>query len=307
MPKPASMLMKMQIQLIKPLVTSMDISKSREAQDKLGALGANALKKRVTFKNAKLPNAEANFVIPDEIRGDGAILYLHGGGYTAGNLEYACGFGGVMAATLRLPTLCVAYRLAPEFMFPAALDDALEAYTTLLRTFAPENIAVIGESAGGGLSFALALKLKELDLPMPSCIVGISPWTDLTMTSRSAVEREKEDPCLSADALRRYAKMYAGEDLKNPLVSPLFGDLTGLPPSLIFVGTSEVLYDDSACMAKALEAAGCECEFHEEAGMWHVYPLYGVYESQQAIKRLKSFVLLHISGKLKDSNEQQKE
>ncbi len=304
MPKPATLLMKVQIQLLKPLVTGMDISKSREAQDKLGVLGAGALKRRVTFTGAKLPSVEANFVMPDEIRGDGAILYLHGGGYTAGSLEYACGFGGVLAASLRLPTLCAAYRLAPEFMYPAALDDALEAYNALLRDFAPENIAVIGESAGGGLSFALALKIKELNLPMPACIVAISPWTDLTMTSRSAIEREKDDPCLSADALRRYAKMYAGDEknLKNPFVSPLFGDLTGIAPSLIFVGTSEVLYDDSARMAKALSDAGCECEFHEEPGMWHVYPLYGVYESQQAIKRLKSFVLAHVSKK-KGSNE----
>ena len=282
-----------QLRLFKPLITRADIEACRVLQDRLGELGARAAASRTVVEPMPFSDFQAAAVIPADCRdASRAVLYLHGGGYTAGSLSYALGFGSVLALHLGLPVLCAAYRLAPENPFPAAVDDARAAYLSLLSAgLSPESISFIGESAGGGLLYALCLRLKAEKLPLPGRLVALSPWVDLTMSGRSYVENAKKDPCLSEDSLRDYAGLYAGRDLRNPLVSPVFGDLRGLPPSRIFAGGDELLLSDAEMMQERLTSAGCESELWIEPGLWHVYPLYGIPEANAALHAIRRFVL----------------
>ncbi|MGI6238442.1 MAG: alpha/beta hydrolase [Christensenellales bacterium] len=284
-----SNLVRMQIALLNPLLKRMDISTLRKLQDGLGALGTKAMASRVSYSDDKALPIEAVWAEPTVFTPGKAILYLHGGSYTAGTLTYAKGFGGVLADKTGYRVFCVGYRLAPEDPYPAALEDALCAYRYLLEDHAPEDIVFVGESAGGGLCYCLCLKLKEIGLPQPSRIVAISPWTDLTMSSELD-EKERNDPVLSSEKLRTSAQMYAAGQLDVPTVSPLFGDLEGLPPSLIIAGTDEILLCDSVDMAERLKAQGCDCELHIEPDMWHVYVLYGIPEAREAVDRMRAFI-----------------
>ena len=151
---------------------------------------------------------------------------MHGGAYVAGNIQYAKGFAGVLAAETKKPVLSIAYRLAPENPFPAAVEDAFAAYYHLLnRGYSSRDISLVGESAGGGLIYCLCLLLKQKKMPLPSALVGISPWVDLTFSGESYEYNKKNDPNLSEDVLREHAAVYAPGKKRDPLVSPIFGDL----------------------------------------------------------------------------------
>lgn len=290
MPSLVSTIVRGQIKLLSPLITGATLEQSRKSQDALGKLGTRALADKVHYKPLRFPHFDASWAIPMAGTVRKAVVYLHGGGYTAGGLDYAQAFGGLLAEQLGRAVLCVGYRLAPEDPFPAALNDALSSYRAALKRFAPEDIALVGESAGGGLCYSLALKLRKLGLPLPEKIVTISPWTDLTM-SRDVDDLQKRDPLLDKENLQGFARMYApGRDLAHPLISPLFGDLRGLPPSLMIVGDEEILLDDSVLMARRLQEAGCECRLHVAEGMWHVYVLYGVPEAKAALRMLHDFI-----------------
>lgn len=285
-----STLVRAQIALINPLLKRMDIAALRKLQDALGTLGTKTLGNEVTYRDLEGFPFQAAWAEPSALDPDAAILYLHGGSYTAGTLAYAKSFGGVLAEKTGNRVLCLGYRLAPEHPYPAALEDALAAYEHLLSLYPPEKITLAGESAGGGLCYCLCLKLKELGLPQPVRIVALSPWTDLTMSSLPD-EEAAHDPVLSAERLAHSARMYAGEMLAEPTVSPLFGDPTGLPPSLIIAGTDEILFPDSTRMAELLRARGCACELHAEPGMWHVYPLYPIPEAKEALDRMRAYIV----------------
>ena len=217
------------------------------------------------------------------------ILYLHGGGYVAGCLHYARGSASVLATETNRKVLAVAYRLAPEHPFPAAIDDALCAYQYLLDA-GYARISLVGESAGGGLIFSLCLKLKELGLPQPEKLVGISPWTDLKFTGESHISNRKNDPTLSVRALHVAAEAYAKGQEENPFVSPIYGDLSGLPRSLIFAGSRELLLDDSRMLTELLRKYGCDCELIVEEGLWHVYVLFKIPEARKALKKISAFL-----------------
>lgn len=285
-----SEIMRRQIMLVRPLMQSLDIEGARRGQDALGELGSRALRGRVIYSAEEFENFDAEWAYPLSGPAGGILLYLHGGSYTAGCLPYAKGFGGVLADATRRNTLCVGYRLAPEDPFPAAVDDAAEAYLRMREMYPSQPIALVGESAGGGLCFALALRLKEMGVDMPAGIVALSPWVDLTCTAESYKTLVETDPLLFEGSLKQSALLYGGGDDKNPLVSPLFGDLAGLPDTLIFAGSDELLMDDSVHMAEALRQAGGTCELHVEEGMWHAYVLYGMPESKKAIKRIGHFL-----------------
>lgn len=286
-------ILKKRLQLVKPMLKKAPLSVSRKGQDRIGALCEKALEGRTIHTELEFPTFIASMVEPTSIslaRDDAVILYLHGGGYTAGGLEYARGFACVLCYTTRLRTFCVAYRLAPETPFPGALDDALTAYEYLLaQGYAPDKIILAGESAGGGLSLALVHKLKQLSRPIPAACLAISPWTDLTMTSPTVESNYDNDPSLNVEQLAQYAEMYAGTQLTDPLVSPLFGDFADFPPTLIFVGGDEILLHDSTELYAKMIAAGVKCEIVEEEGMWHVYVIYGLPESDTALDRIKDF------------------
>jgi len=290
MPKLVSSLVHAQIMLLNPLLKRMDLKAMRMLQDALGVLGATALAGGVAYQEEPFDEFDAAWAVPKNTRSEKAILYLHGGAYAAGCLAYAKGFGGLLAEEMGMRTLCVGYRLAPEFPYPAALNDALEAYRRMLEIYAPGDILLAGESAGGGLCYCLCLKLKALDLPQPSGIVAMSPWTDLTMAEdRYPDEGSSADPVLSVEGLKYSAQLYAGERAGEPTASPLFGDLTGLPPSLILAGSEELLLGDSVEMADKLNAQGSPCELHVEEGMWHVYVLYGIPEAKAALARIRDY------------------
>lgn len=292
MPSFKGTLLREQLRLLKPIVRRATIQDSRFVQNKYGELGAKGNADKVYFEPVTFENYKAAWVRPQECESDDkAILYLHGGGYTAGHLEYALGFGSVLAAETGLSAFCVAYRLAPEYVFPAALEDAVHAYRYLLEAgFSPEHIALAGESAGGGLEFALCLRLRDLGLPMPGRIVALSPWTDLAMTGASYETNEEVDPSLVRESLAYYARLYARDDLQNPYVSPLYGKLEGMPPSMIIVGSDELLRDDSVRMAQRLKQSGSSCQLYIYDGMWHVFPVFSIPESKDALEKICNFL-----------------
>ncbi len=268
-----------QLNLFKPVMTSCSLEASRKGQDKLGELMTALHRSEIMTKTHDFQHFQGAWIMPQDQRRGGVVLYLHGGGYTCGSLEYAKGFSSVLAAECGVRVFCAAYRLAPEHRYPAAVEDALEAYQYLLKKgYAGHQILLCGESAGGGLIYALCLKLKELGLPLPCGLIGISPWTDLTGSGKSYEENREVDPSMSPELLQFYAKCYT-DDPADPLCSPLFGDLTGFPPSLLFVGGDEVMLDDTRMLHEKLVKSGCRSKLIVAPERWHAYVLYCLSEN----------------------------
>ncbi|HXO91080.1 MAG TPA: alpha/beta hydrolase [Stellaceae bacterium] len=222
------------------------------------------------------------------------ILFLHGGGFIAGSPSLYRQLTWRVASAARASVLSVDYRLAPEYPFPAALDDAVAAYRWLLaQEVAPRRIAVMGDSAGGGLALSLLLRLRDEGTPLPAAAVAVSPWTDLALTGRSFTANAGADPLLSADQARRFVGYYlAGADPRLPYASPLYGEPTGLPPTIIQVGSDEVLRDDAVRMAERMRAAGCLVQLEIWPRMPHVWHLFApvLPEAHRAIARIGEFV-----------------
>jgi acetyl esterase/lipase len=292
MPSLKSVLVREEIRLIKPILNRLSISTARTFQDALGELGSKLVAGRVSFEPLQLDGFELCYATPAEEKDSSQmILYLHGGAYVAGNMKYSRGFAGILADKLQKRVLSVAYRLAPEHPFPAALDDALAAYLYLLdEGWEAGKISFIGESAGGGLIFCLCLKLRQLGLPLPGALVGISPWADLSFGGASYIINADKDPSLSEDVLRTHAAMYAEGKEKDPLVSPVFGDLTGFPPTLLLAGGDELLLSDTLMLADKLRESGCSCEVIVEEGLWHVYVLFNIPEAREALDKIACFL-----------------
>lgn len=293
MPSFAALFMRMQLFITKPITRFAGIPAARVAQDQLGRLTVRALKERVEYEDIAFEQFMAGFARPKQGQdiSEGVILYLHGGGYTAGGLDYCKAFGGVLAVACGLPALCVAYRLAPEHRFPAALDDAVTAYDSLLQKgYAPERIIVAGESAGGGLSFCLGLRLKAEGKPLPAGFIGVSPWADLSFSGKSYQNNVRRDPTLRSEFLAYNVIMYAAGREDEAYVSPIFGDFSGFPPCLLFAGSEEILLDDARTLQQRLLEGGAKAELIVEKGLWHVYPLYGLPESRKAIARMVTFI-----------------
>jgi monoterpene epsilon-lactone hydrolase len=193
---------------------------------------------------------------------DRHVLHLHGGGFITGSPPLYRHLTWRIASAARACVLSIDYRLAPEYPFPAALDDAVTAYHWLLAEGAdPRRIAVMGDSAGGGLALSLLLRLRDQGIPLPAAAVALSPWTDLALTGPSLSLNASADPLVSAEQARRFVDYYlAGADPRTPYASPLYGKPEGLPPTIIQVGSDEVLRDDAVRMADRMRAAGCRVE-----------------------------------------------
>lgn len=283
-------LLRMQLSIFKPFVNGCTIEAARTTQDKLGELMAHTHRNKVLYSPQIFHHFVGEWVVPKSQRGDAVLLYLHGGGYVAGDLDYAKGFGTILAAKYGIRVFCVAYRLAPEHRYPAALEDAMEAYDYLLSCgYENSRIFLCGESAGGGLAYALCLKRKQAALPLPAGIVAISPWTDLTASGASYEINQDCDPTMTRERLAYYASLYA-DDLRNPFVSPLFGELDHMPSSLIFVGGDEIMLDDAAGLHERLLAAESRSELVVTPEMWHGYPLYGVPEAKKDFEKIAEFL-----------------
>lgn len=223
-----------------------------------------------------------------------AVLYLHGGGYVMGSVATHRGLVAGISQASGARVLSVDYRLAPENPYPAAVEDAVGAYRHLLAEgLAPARIAVAGDSAGGGLTLATLLALRDAGEPLPAAGVCISPWTDLGQSGESMRTRADEDPMVSRDLLQQMADAYlAGADVKAATASPCFADLAGLPPLLIQVGSAEVLLDDSRRVAERARAVDVPVDLEEWEGMIHVWHAFALLlpEARQAIERIGGYL-----------------
>ena len=237
-------------------------------------------------------------------RKDVVIMQLHGGGYTLGFLpefrrrsEKLARLGG------DIPVLSLDYRIAPEYPYPAALEDAFQAVDWLRQTkgIPPESIVTIGESAGAGLSLALAMRLRDEDRGSLRALVLMSPWTDLTCSGDSYESRYYLDPMFGRktpppdDTMRTtIGEVYArGNDLKNPYLSPAFGEFSGLPPMLIHVGEYEMLFDDAAIVYKKGLAAGLDVEFKVWPGMFHAFQVFDFFVPEARVAWREIGIYLH--------------
>ncbi len=222
------------------------------------------------------------------------VLYLHGGYYIAGRPSTYANLAARLASGTAAAVLLIDYRLAPETPYPAALDDAFDAYQGLLDTGVdPAAVAVAGDSAGGGLALALLQRVRAEGLPMPGAAVLFSPWVDLTCSGTSIDTNDETDDMLSAAALRTAAAFYAGTfDLHTPGISPLFGDLSGLPPLFVTVDNSETLLDDSLRLVDRCRSVGGRAVLHQDSGLFHVWPITVPYvrEARRTIADVVSFL-----------------
>ena len=274
-------LVRAQLHFFKPFVANCSLETTRKGQDKLGELMSALHRREVYMKDHDFGPFQGAWVMPKDERRSGVVLYLHGGGYTCGSLEYAKGFAATLASQCGVRVFCAAYRLAPENPYPAAVDDALEAYRYLLKKgYAPRQILLCGESAGGGLIYALCLRLRQEGMTLPCGLIGISPWVDLTGSGQSYETNRDNDPSLTQELLEFYAKCYTA-DPTDPLCSPLFGDLAGFPPSLLFAGGDEILLDDARALQEKLVSCGCKSTLRVAPERWHAYVLYCLNENME--------------------------
>ena len=274
---------------------------------------ARSSKEQVERRFFQIGHINCAMLTPKEELSNGVILYLHGGGYVSGNLDYACGFSGLLAAKCGIRVLAVEYRLAPEHPYPAALDDAMDAYGYLLSDgYDPSRIILCGESAGGGLCYALCQKLRDKSRTMPAGIIAVSPWSDLTLSGDSYELNKKNDPFMTAERLKYYADAYIyggffdekgrvvidssvdrSKDRavkSEPRISPLFDSQEKIPESLIFVGGDEIMYDDAVLLHQKLISAGCKSEIVVAPEMWHAYILYDLAERSGDFDKISKFI-----------------
>jgi phosphinothricin tripeptide acetyl hydrolase len=232
----------------------------------------------------------AEWLEPTHRIGERTILYLHGGGYTMGSVATARRLAAHLGACTGARILNLDYRLAPEHPFPAAVTDAVAAYTWLLEQGIPESqLAIAGDSAGGGLTVATLLAARDHTLPMPAGAVCLSPWTDLTVTTDPPGAYAAADPLVARWRLAEMAALYlAGTDPRHRLASPAFADLTGLPALLIHVGAAEVLLDDSRMLAAAAQRADVPVTLEIYTHMIHVWHSFfpRLTEADQALEHI---------------------
>lgn len=225
---------------------------------------------------------------------DRVVLYFHGGGYVMGSVATHRGLTAGISRAAGASVLSVDYRLAPEHPYPAAVEDGVAAYRFLREQgVAPGQLAVAGDSAGGGLTIATLLALRETGEPLPACGVCISPWVDLTQSGESMETKANEDPLVGREVLQQMADAYVADgDPRAPTASPCFADLAGLPPLLIQVGTAETLLDDARSLADHAKTSGVDVVLEEWDQMIHVWHAFALLlpEAKQAIDRIGQYL-----------------
>ena len=268
------------------------VQDSRDGFERLARLVGSPTSASVV--DVDIGGISCEMIVADGATSATATLYLHGGGYVIGSPGTHRELAKRLSAASGGAVLTPHYRLAPENPFPAAIEDAVNAYDWLLdQGRAPETLSIAGDSAGGGLTIAALLSLRDRWLPLPSCAVCLSPWVDMEGLGESMTGRAALDPMVQRDGLLAMADAYlAGEDPRNPLAAPIYADLSGLPPLLIQVGTRETLYDDAARLANRANRAEVSTRFEAWRDMIHVWHLFApmLDEGRRAIESAGAFI-----------------
>lgn len=274
------------------LVENPDLEKHRQSQDYIGSILGNS--KEVTYTEVDMDGVRGEWVSVNRPHmRKYVILYCHGGGYSTGSCLYGRTITSKLAAAASIDVLGFDYRLAPEHPYPAALEDAMKAWDYLmLLGYGARDVILAGDSAGGNLALVLALKLKAEGRFLPRGLVLMSPWTDLTASGKSYRTRAEVDPVLNAEYIDRMTKAYIpeGENLDNPLISPLFGDFEGFPPVYIQVGENEILLSDAMELHKKLQKAGVPAKIDRFKGMWHVFQMSPFRTAADAMEKNAEFI-----------------
>ena len=251
--------------------------------------------KGVSAESGQLAGIDVDWLRPKGARADKILLYLHGGAYILGSRRTHRQLVSHMAREAGITAVLPEYRLAPEYPFPAGIDDAVAVYRALLESgYSPQDIVISGDSAGGGLTMATLLSLRHAGDPLPAAAVLLSPFLDVTGSGESATTRADIDPWFNPEDLPVIARYYCPDEKewRNPLVSPVFANVAGLPPMLIQVGDDEILLSDSTRLADSLRQEGVDVELEIWPNMWHVFQFFvgKMPESRQAIVKIGAYI-----------------
>ena len=279
------------IKRVHSVVENTDIEKHRQSQDYFGALLGNS--KDMDICSVEVEGMHCEWVRANRVHMKKyVILYCHGGGYSTGSCIYARTLTTKLAASTSIDAFCFDYRLAPEYPYPAAMEDAMKAWNYLmLLGYGAKDVIVVGDSAGGNMALSLVVKLKEENRLVPRGIVLLSPWTDLTASGKTHESRAEVDPVLDEEYLKQMTENYAaGQDYENPEISPLFADLTGFPPTYIQVGDNEVLLSDATMLHKKMIKANVPVRLDVFKGMWHVFQMSPFKTAYEAMDQCAEFI-----------------
>ena len=279
------------IKKVHSLVENADLEKQRQSQDNLGSIFSKL--KDITITPIEIDSMNAEWISVDRAHMKKyVILYCHGGGYMTGSCQYARTLTTKLALSTSMDVLCFDYRLSPEHPFPAAHEDALKAWNHLmLLGYGARDIIVAGDSAGGNMALALVHKLKAQERLLPRGLILMSPWTDLTASGKSHETKAMIDPVLSAEYLKQVTHAYAaGQDLFDPMISPLFGCFEGFPRTYIQVGDNEILLSDSTSLYKRMMKDGVAAKIDIFKGMWHVFQMSPFKTAYEAMDKNAEFI-----------------
>jgi epsilon-lactone hydrolase len=275
-----------------------DIATLRAGYDGIGAQFPCATD--VTLEPVDADGVAAEWAWTPGAARDAALIYLHGGGYVIGSIASHRHLASELGRAAGIGSLAIDYRMAPEHVFPAAVDDALAAYRWLLaQGFAANRIAIAGDSAGGGLAAALLLAIKAAGLAQPACAVAISPWVDMAGTGATMATKAAVDPVVQRDGLLEWGALYlGGADVQTPLASPIYGDLAGIAPLLIQVGSEETLLDDAIRLAAVAGHAQVPVRLFIAPEMIHVWHFFHpmLAPARSAIADAGAFVAAHLGA-----------
>ncbi len=278
--------------LLKSLPRPTNWAERRERIDTVAS--AYGVAPDIDFEQVRIGQCEAEWSIAPGSDPSRVLLFLHGGGYCSGSIRSHRSMVSEMGRAARVRTLALGYRLAPEHPFPAALDDAVAAVEHLLAMgIAADRIAIGGDSAGGGLTLAALVRLRDAGRPLPACAWLVSPWVDLEMTGASIDTKDADDPLIHRAYLQELASAYCGEESpRNPLVSPVHADLSGLPSSLVQVGSAETLLDDAVSIVERFGEADIATTLEIWPRMIHAWHLWSarLTAGRQAIASAGAYI-----------------
>ncbi|MEX0682854.1 MAG: alpha/beta hydrolase [Dehalococcoidia bacterium] len=282
----------------RPIRDGMTFEQARAAFEQIASI--YPIDADIKREKADANGVSGEWITPPGVSGDTTIFYIHGGGWTVGSVNTHARMVANICKAADARAFSIDYRLAPEHPFPAGFDDCLTAYRWLLdQGVDPERLVIAGDSAGGNLTLATLVRLRDEGLPLPAAAVALSPATDMEATGDSVKTRRDVEPMLDPDGIEKVREAYCpGQDVRNPYLSPLYADLAGLPPMLIQVGDHEILLDDAKRFAERATAAGVDATLEVWDEMIHVFQFFApmLPEGTAAIERIGEFVKASVSA-----------